>query len=342
MHTTNMTMTDQYEHYVSGCRGVSFMQSSKWALVKSGWLSEQLLLTDEHGNIDGAVQLLIKRIPLLHTAFIYAPRGPVCDGYDGRILRRLTEQIRLYAHQYNAFMVRLDPMIDYSDTQTIRLLTSLGYRYDPQRPEDDQIQSQKNYLLNIEGKSPEQVFDGFHPKWRYNIRTAIRKGVHCVYDSSRLDDFYTLMQETGRRDRFCIRSKAYYRQLLDAFGQQARLYLCYDPEGHPLSGAIAVHFGDRVSYVYGASTAQHRNLMPNHLMQWEMIRWALACGCRIYDFMGIPHFEDTTHPNYGVYRFKKGFGGTPVQYAGAFDLILSDTKYHVVKRLLSMKGYHKL
>ena len=338
----NKTLKNEYESYVSKQQGISFMQSEKWSRVKTDWLSEQILLKDECGYVHGAVQMLIKKIPFLHTAFIYAPRGPVCDMHDKYAVKRLTELIRLYAQKYNAFMVRIDPMIDHSDTQAIGLLTSAGFRYDPNRSEDDMIQSQKNYILNIAEKTSEQVFDSFHPKWRYNIRTAIRKGVLCVADKSRLDDFYTLMQETGKRDNFCIRSNEYYRKLLAAFGKNARLYMCYSPQDMPLSGAISICYGDRVSYVYGASTAKQRNLMPNYLMQWQMINWAIDSGCRTYDFMGVPHFDDESHPNFGVYRFKKGFNGTAVKYAGEFDLILSEPKYRLARYILRMKGYKKI
>lgn len=338
----NIKEKTKYESYVSKQQGISFMQSEKWGCVKTDWLSEQILLKDEFGNIQGALQMLVKKIPFLHISFIYIPRGPFCDMYDKYTLGKLTGLIKLYAQKYNAFMVRIDPMIDYNDTQAVRLLTSLGFHYNPNKSEDDMIQSQKNYILNIAGKTSEQVFDNFHPKWRYNIRTAIRKGVQCVYDSRKLDDFYILMQETGRRDNFCIRSKEYYKKILVAFGEDARLYMCYSPQGMPLSGAIAVRYGDRVSYVYGASTAKQRNLMPNYLMQWQMINWAIESGCRIYDFMGIPHFEDENHPNYGVYRFKKGFNGTAVQYAGEFDLILSERKYKAARFLLGLKGYRKI
>ena len=58
-------------------------------------------------------------------------------------------------------------------------------------------------------------------------------------------------------------------------------------EGEAIAGTIAVHFGDKVWYLYGASSNSHRNLMPNYLLQWEMIRWAVETGCRLYDFRGI-------------------------------------------------------
>lgn len=332
----------EFESFVSGYPGVSFMQSEMWSHVKKEWGSERIVVKDENGNIQGAVQLLIKKIPVLDTAFVYAPRGPVCDLHDKNVLAKLTEQMKIVAKKYHAFMIRIDPMIYYTDNETVEILKSLGYRYDANRSEDNMIQSQKNYVLNIAGKTSEQVFDNFHSKWRYNIRTAIRKGVKCTYDSGDLDSFSVLMKETGERDNFNIRSKEYFDQVLTAFGDNARLYMCYSPEGNPLSGAVSVNYGGRVNYVYGASTSRERNLMPNHLMQWQMISWAIETGCSIYDFMGVPHYDDETHSNYGVYRFKKGFNGEAVKYAGEFDLILNELKYRAAKFALGLKGYKKI
>ena len=59
--------------------------------------------------------------------------------------------------------------------------------------------------------------------------------------------------------------------------------------------------------------------MPNHIMQWTMIQWAVENGGFVYDFQGIPNYQDENSPNYGVYRFKKGFNGQVVEFAGEFD-----------------------
>ncbi len=149
------------------------------------------------------------------------------------------------------------------------------------------------------------------------------------------------MEETGKRDRFEIRSKEYFQKMLDVFGENARLYMCYTPDGIPISGAISVLFGDRVSYVYGASSSRYREYMPNYLMQWEMIKWATESNCRIYDFMGIPHYDDKGHSNYGVYSFQKSFNGQVMQYAGEFDYIFSPLKYREISFMLNLLGYKK-
>ena len=62
--------------------------------------------------------------------------------------------------------------------------------------------------------------------------------------------------------------------------------------------------------------------MPNYLMQWEMIRWALETGCSVYDFQGVSgNLNPENNPMYGLYRFKKGFNGQLDELAGEFDCV---------------------
>ena len=89
---------------------------------------------------------------------------------------------------------------------------------------------------------------------------------------------------------------------------KAKLCMCY-ADGVPLSGALCIEYAGTMSYVYGCSSNEMRNYMPNYLMQWTMIKKAIEDGCDIYDFCGIPYWYDTEHKNFGVYKFKQGFNG---------------------------------
>lgn len=333
----------EFENFVQTSDFGSFTQSENWAKLKSSWKSEKITVNDENGNISGAMLVLIKKVPFLHTSFMYAPRGPVCDISDTDTLRKLLEKTKSVAEKYHSFMLKIDPMIESDDKKSMDILKSLNLHYTGDLSDDNTIQSRSNYVLDIKGKSKEEIFSNFHSKWRYNIRLAQRKGVSCrYYGCEKIDEFYTLLSETGQRDGFCIRSKAYLKDMLNAFGDNARLYMCYSEDGIPLSGALSIKYGKRVSYVYGASSSQYRNLMPNYLMQWEMMQWAIESNCNIYDFMGIPHYDDESHPNYGVYRFKKGFNGRVAKYAGEFDYIFMPRKTKIIKKLLHLCGYNKL
>ena len=99
--------------------------------------------------------------------------------------------------------------------------------------------------------------------------------------------FSDLMLTTGVRDGFVTRKPEYFSAMLDNLGEHARLYMAFDPNDIPIAGTLAIHYGDKVWYLYGASSNEHRNLMPNYLLQWRMIQWAVETKCRIYDFRGV-------------------------------------------------------
>ena len=92
-----------------------------------------------------------------------------------------------------------------------------------------------------------------------------------------------------------------------------------------IAGTLAILYGDKVWYLYGASSNEHRNLMPNYLLQWSMIQWAIENNCRVYDFRGVSGDISEDNPHYGLYRFKKGFGGDFTEFVGEYD--------HVIRKL---------
>jgi lipid II:glycine glycyltransferase (peptidoglycan interpeptide bridge formation enzyme) len=87
-------------------------------------------------------------------------------------------------------------------------------------------------------------------------------------------------------------------------------------------------YGSRAWYFYGASTEKERNRMPTYLLQWKAMQWARQRGCTQYDLWGVPDADlETLEANFtkrsdglwGVYRFKRGFGGELIRAAGALD-----------------------
>lgn len=339
LNQKDMAACEEYEAFIQHHRNGSFMQSLRWAEVKSNWKREVLLVRDRGGKLTGSVLLLIQPVPYIKKHILYAPRGPVCAYDDGETLGEIVAGIKEMAKEYGACLFRMDPIIDAQDRGAADAFQKLGFRHKKNPREFTTVQPRNSYVLSLTGKTEEDVFMGFHQKWRYNIRLSERKGVTCsVHGPEALDSFYTLMRETGKRDGFQIRSRAYYHRLLASFGDNARLYIS-SWNGIPLSGAIALRDGKSVSYLYGASTAAHRNRMPNYLMQWAMIRWAVESGCETYDFMGVPHYDNPEHPNYGVYRFKKGFGGGIRTTAGEFDLHLSPAWGRLTAACIRMRLY---
>ena len=122
----------------------------------------------------------------------------------------------------------------------------------------------------------------------------------------------------------------YFSNMLKNLGEHCRLYMAFLGD-EAIAGTLAIWFGDKVWYLYGASANVHRETMPNYALQWEMIRWAVEKGCRIYDFRGVSGDLSEDNPLYGLYKFKKGFNSELVEFMGEYDLVISPMWNSLIK-----------
>src|SRR5699024_3313206 len=300
-----------------------------------------ILEEDEQGNIIGSLSVLIRKIPIFGN-LMYSSRGPGCDIHDEKVLEQLTEGAKQLAKKYHAFVLKIEPDIKSDDKEFRKIVTKLGYRIkDDAKDFSEEIQPRYVFRLDIKGKTEDEIFAGFHQKTRYNIRLAIKKGV-TVKEGTKEDlkDFHKIMVETGARDGFIIRPLEYFEKMYDALAPEHMKVLMAYYEGKPISGVIPIFYGNKTWYLYGASSNEHRNLMPNYLLQWEMIKMAIARHDDIYDFRGVSGVVDESHPQYGLYRFKKGFGGKFTEFIGEVYYPFKPLKYKLYK--FSEKAFRTL
>jgi len=310
-----------------------FMQSYKWARMKSNWKNEVLVVLDDNDNIKGVMSILIRTVPLVKRTIMYCPRGPVMDIHDSEVLNHLIKYIRdILAKKYRAYIFKMDPDIEIEDKEFLELVKKMGFKIRADAKNFEGIQPRFVFRLDIKNKTQDEVFNQFHSKTRYNIRLAMKKGVEVkIGNKNDLEDFHKIMIETGVRDKFVIRSLGYFQKMYDIFApDNLRLYMAYY-NGQPIAGTIAILYGNKCWYLYGASSNQYRNVMPNYLLQWEMIKWAIENKCDIYDFRGVSGDISEDNPLYGLYRFKKGFGGKFTEFVGELDLVFSPSVYYFVK-----------
>ena len=310
---------EEYERFVEGHPKGHFMQSRKWAGCKSAWEWAGVLTRGADGAVCGALSVLIRKAPGLPVTLMYGGRGPVCDLHDREVLSALMEGARALAKKHNAYLLKLDPDVPMSDTEAADNLFALGFARKSASKNFEGIQPRFVFRLDVKGKTEEEVFEGFESKTRYNIRLSARKGVEVrLCGEEMVETFADLMRETGERDDFLVRGADYFRTMLRELGENARLYMAFYNE-KPVAGTLAIGYGNKVWYLYGASSNSYRNVMPNYALQWEMIRWAIQRGADIYDFRGVSGDLSEDNPLYGLYRFKKGFSGEFTEFAGEFD-----------------------
>lgn len=114
------------------------------------------------------------------------------------------------------------------------------------------------------------------------------------------------------------------------------------PNGLILSGGLLTLAGRRSYYLYGASSNEFREFMPNHLMQWTMMQAAKASGAERYDFGGVSGSTDPEDEYAGLYAFKSGWGSALIEKVGEFDLVLNRPLYFALEKGLPLvKGLRK-
>jgi peptidoglycan pentaglycine glycine transferase (the first glycine) len=302
------------------------LQSYEWGAFKSrqGWRPTRLLFLRDAEPV-AAASVLLRRLPRGPWGAMYVPKGPALDYGDVELLVAVLSELERLARELRAVFVKIDPDVPDERSDVKRLLEARSWRASP-----EQIQFRNTLLMDLR-QSEEELLAAMKSKWRYNIRLSERRGVEVFLGGiGDLPLFYEMYRTTSHRDGFVIRPFSYYSDAWGTFIEQglAQVFLArYQTE--ILAGLIVFHFGDRAWYMYGASTDRHRNLMPNHLLQWEAMRWARDQGYAFYDMWGAPEVLDEKDPMWGVYRFKEGFGGQFTSYLGAYDFAVSAPWYSV-------------
>ncbi|MBK9229825.1 MAG: peptidoglycan bridge formation glycyltransferase FemA/FemB family protein [Anaerolineae bacterium] len=319
------------------------LQSWEWGEIKrqTGWWAHRLFFARQ-GAVVAAAQVLTRRLGRLPLAVQYVPKGPALDYADPVLTVQVLAALEDYARRSRAIFLKMDPDVP-DDTLRGRAILDL-LRHRGWQVAAEQVQFKNTALLDLTAGA-DAVQAGFKQKWRYNVRLAGRKGVTVrAGTEADLATFYRLYAETGGRDGFLIRPQTYYHDawqtLLQSQGQVGGCLLLADSGAETVAGLFIARFARTAWYLYGASSSQQREAMPNHLLQWEAMRWALAQGCTTYDLWGAPTEMVESDPLWGVWRFKEGFGARFAPHIGAFDFAPSGLTYYLytvaMPRVLSL------
>ncbi|MDS1030365.1 peptidoglycan bridge formation glycyltransferase FemA/FemB family protein [Bacillota bacterium LX-D] len=323
------------------------LQSYEWGEVKALTSWEPLrLVVEEEGKIVAALSILKRKLPVFNKAIFYAPRGPVVDPTNYALMDFLWKETKKIAKKHGAILLKIDPDISVQNQDFINYFQQAGFRSAQSGEGFEGTQPKFVFRLDIK-PTLEELFANLHSKTRYNLRLAEKRGVtiRTAENKEDLKIFYDVLIETAERDKFLIRSYAYFETIWEQLVEKglAKIFLA-EYEQKVIAGTLALLYGDKVWYLYGASSNKYRNVMPNYLLQWTMIKWAKENNCTLYDFRGVPGELTEDNPLYGLYRFKKGFNGDFTEFIGEFDLVFDKLWYAAwnMAEPLYYKGIRKL
>lgn len=107
-----------------------------------------------------------------------------------------------------------------------------------------------------------------------------------------------------------------------------------------LGGILFLVHGNEVVSLVGGSYEQFMEFQSAYTVHWAGCKYAIENGYKRYNFYGITGDFREENPLYGLYLFKRGYGGRVVELIGEFDLIISNFWYHIYKSAFSL--YHAL
>jgi peptidoglycan pentaglycine glycine transferase (the first glycine) len=295
-----------WDAFVSAHPRAHLLQLSAWGDLKAGfgWRPLRVGLAGADGQLVAGVQLLLRRLPLRLGWLAYAPYGPLVDWTDAGQVRDLLAGVDRVAQQQRAIFLKIEPGFGLESVE----FAAYGFRRSAQT-----IQPPRTVMLDLDGDD-ETILARMNQGTRRNIRKSIKNNVE-IREGTRDDvqHFNTLLAETGERDDFGVHMPGYYERAYDLFV----------PSGHAA-------LRDSAWYLYGASSGRERQRMASYGVQWAGIQWAKAKGATEYDMYGVPdddpasleaQFETRSDGLWGVYRFKRGWGGTVRRSVGAWDRV---------------------
>jgi len=321
-------------------KAASFLQSGFWGNFKAqfGWEAfafRAIWKTITCEREETTLLVLCRRLaPAFALAYVpWGPELPAGVPYQDA-LEELAGRLKEKLPKDTVF-IRFDPpwLLD-SDSHSVMPSFFIRAEADIQPPD--------SVILDLT-QPMDMIIENMKPKWRYNYRLAIKRGVNVRQaEKSEIAVFYKLLKETSKRDKIAIHGFNYYKALFNNNSDtpDIRLYFA-EYEKDTLAGIVTLFRGGNAVYLYGASSDNKRNLMPAYALQLKAIEDAKNYGCNNYDFFGIPPCNDTAHPMSGLYLFKTGFGGKIVHRPGSWDFPCRNIIYKAFRVIENLRSTFK-
>jgi peptidoglycan pentaglycine glycine transferase (the first glycine) len=339
----------EWDAFVAGHPHGSLLQTTAWARLKNrfGWRSHRVWLRRD-GQLVAGAQVLYRSAAFGLLRVAYIPHGPLVNWQDDEQVAVLFNQIDHSVYDHGAGLLKIEPLLWREEGLTVAKseereregMSAAEWEKLCARHElitdTDTIQPPRTIVVDLR-PSEEEILAAMKQKTRYNIRLAAKKGV-TVREGTAADlpAFNQMMHITGLRDHFGVHDPAYYRAAYELFAPDHAALLLAEYEAKPLAAVMVFAAGKHAAYLYGASSNEERERMPAYAVQWAAMQWAKRRGCESYDLWGVPDypeaeleekFAEQQEGLWGVYRFKRGFGGDIKRTVGTADRVYNKLVY---------------
>lgn len=330
MNLRPITSSQKYQynkvvtHVIQSWQWGEFREKLGLKILRFGLFDDKDLPAGRQGKLARAFTLSLHKIPFLNYYVGYLPKGPFPD-------KELEEALRKIAFDNKCAFIKLEPNILKGNSKPYSIHPGF-------RPSPNPLFTKFNFVLDL-SQNEETLLNNMHPKTRYNIRLAQKKGVKVEEreDDEAFEIYLKLYFETTKRQSYFGHSRQYHKKVWQTLrkNNMARILIAfYQKPGTsnqiPLTAWMLLNFKDTLYYPYGGSSFEYREVMASNLVAWEAIKLGKKMGLKYFDMWGaLGPNANSSDPWYGFHRFKAGYGGELVEYIGSFDLVLNNFIYKV-------------
>jgi FemAB-related protein (PEP-CTERM system-associated) len=154
--------------------------------------------------------------------------------------------------------------------------------------------------------SADNYFSKIPSKLRAQIKRPQKEG--CTAQSGGIEllsDFYKIFAHNMRDLGSPVHSINLIRNILSQYGESARIFVIYNTEKNPLACSLVIGHNQSLVNPWASSDKRFKQIAPNMLLYWEMIKYAIEKKFTYFDFGRSSVGE-------GTYLFKKQWGAEPV------------------------------
>ncbi|BCS35757.1 hypothetical protein TBR22_A49910 [Luteitalea sp. TBR-22] len=186
-----------------------------------------------------------------------------------------------------------------------------------QLPEAPVRQHKVTMLLPLK-ESAEAQWTALDNKVRNMIRKAEKSELTSESGGAELlDAFYAVFSVNMRDLGTPVYPKRFFAAVLAACGPKGALHVVRH-KGQPVAGSMTIVHADRVEVPWASALREARNMNPNMLLYWHMLKEVIARGGTVFDF-------GRSTPGEGTFLFKKQWKAEPVPLHWEYALIARDS-----------------
>ncbi|MBR3131831.1 peptidoglycan bridge formation glycyltransferase FemA/FemB family protein [Candidatus Saccharibacteria bacterium] len=346
--------SDEFRKYADQSPYRSFTQTPEIAKYREseGWTIYYFAVKEKEKILAAAAAFA--KPTFLGKSIYVVPGGPLLDLEDTKLTNFFFKHLISFAKTHNGYALQISPYYELIERDRNGEVVENGFHHEKAVKNLERFKfklcsdaSQPRYLfvLDLNNRNAEELFSDFKRNTRNHIRKAEKQGVTIrELQKSELNYFKDITESTSLRRNFSDRPLSYYEKIYDLFHDRDEVKFILaeaeiDGKKTPLSAAMFMLYGNEIIYLFSGSDQKYmRDYNAQYLIQWHMIKYAAEHHFKCYNFYGIQGLPDPSSKDYGIYDFKKGFGGRVVELIGTYELPLN-TFYYLHEFLSKFKKH---